>query len=520
MSLVQKYINENKRLYVIYVDMMKCFDSVYRNALWLKIYKAGIEGKLLRIIKSMYENVKSCVKHCSSYSDYFNYAVGLRQGEVMSPLLFSLFVEDLEMFLQNDVSSGLSIDDIVLILLLFADDMAIIGKSPAEVQKHLDLVSNYCKCWGLKVNTDKTKIMVFRKRGRLLPSETWTFEGQQIEVVNDFNYLGTVFNYTGNFNLNQEYLCGKALKAMNILFNKCKEFDLKPKTQFQLFDAFVGSILNYACEIWGKAKSMELERIHLKFCKRLLNVKQTVCNAVVYGELGRYPLFIHRYVKMVKYWFKLIETDNIILKSIYIQALNDCQNGRSNWVSNVKLLLDTYGFSYVFNNPSSVDVKIVIPQFKTVVIDTYKQEWFRSIENSSVLDMYRVFKSTFVYENYLDLLPKSLRHYVAKLRSSSLPLRIQTGRYAGQNIPRNERFCLCCNELDIEDEYHFVCKCPLYVDIRKNYLKKCYYNRPSVYKFHQLLNTTNKFELIKLAKFVKEALILRNNITNAVNQFI
>ena len=96
--------------------------------------------------------------------------------------------------------------------------------------------------------------MVFRKRGNLLPSETWTFEGQKIEVVNDFNYLGTVFNYTGNVQLNQEHLCGKALKAMNILFNKCKEFDLKPKTQCQLFDAFVGSILNYACEIWGKTK--------------------------------------------------------------------------------------------------------------------------------------------------------------------------------------------------------------------------------------------------------------------------
>ena len=47
MSLVQKYVNENKRLYVIYVDMMKCFDTVYRNALWLKIYKAGIEGNYL-----------------------------------------------------------------------------------------------------------------------------------------------------------------------------------------------------------------------------------------------------------------------------------------------------------------------------------------------------------------------------------------------------------------------------------------------------------------------------------------
>ena len=130
--------------------------------------------------------------------------------------------------------------------------------------------------------------------------------------------------------------------------------------------------------------------------------------------------------------------------------------------------------------------------------------------------MYRVFKPMFVYENYLDLLPKALRHNVTKLRTSSLPLRIQTGRYAGQNIPRNERYCLSCNELDVEDEFHFVCKCPLYIDIRRNYLKKCYYVRPSVYKFHQLLNTTNKFELIKLAKFVKDAMILRSNISNVV----
>ena len=80
----------------------------------------------------MYENVKSGVKACASYSDYFSYAVGLRQGEVMSPILFSLFVEDLELYLQDSVTSGLSIDDIVLIVLLFADDMAILGKSPEK----------------------------------------------------------------------------------------------------------------------------------------------------------------------------------------------------------------------------------------------------------------------------------------------------------------------------------------------------------------------------------------------------
>ena len=118
---------------------------------------------------------------------------------------------------EHDVNSGLIIEDILLILLLFADDMAIIGKSPSEVQSQLDTLISYCTKWGINVNIQKTKIMVFRKRGGLLPDEKWTYNGQNIEVVNDFNYLGTVFNYTGNFNLNKEYITGKALKSVNLL---------------------------------------------------------------------------------------------------------------------------------------------------------------------------------------------------------------------------------------------------------------------------------------------------------------
>ena len=75
----------------------------------------------------MYNNVKSCVKSFSSFSDYFSYSVGLRQGEVMSPLLFSLFVEDLKLYLQDDINAGINLDDVMILLLLFADDMAIIG---------------------------------------------------------------------------------------------------------------------------------------------------------------------------------------------------------------------------------------------------------------------------------------------------------------------------------------------------------------------------------------------------------
>ena len=119
----------------------------------------------------------------------------------------------------------------------------------------LELLERYCDRWGLQVNTERTKIVVFRKRGGLHDNESWIYKNTPIEVVNEFNYLGTVFKYTGSFVLNQETPFGKGLKALNCLFYNTKKYSLSPKVMCQLFDAFVGSILNYSCEVWGFGKS-------------------------------------------------------------------------------------------------------------------------------------------------------------------------------------------------------------------------------------------------------------------------
>jgi len=133
-ALIQHFLKRNTRVYIVFVDLKRCLDTIYRKELWFKLHRAGIQGKFLRIIRDMYSKVKTCVKQCSSYSEYFQYAVGLRQCEVMSPLLFSLFIDDLEMFLQDNIECGLNIDDIVLTLLLFADDMAILANTPENLQ--------------------------------------------------------------------------------------------------------------------------------------------------------------------------------------------------------------------------------------------------------------------------------------------------------------------------------------------------------------------------------------------------
>jgi hypothetical protein len=494
------------------VDLKKCFDSINRNALWFKLYNAGVEGKLLRLLRDMYSKVKSCVKQCNSYSDYFEFAVGLRQGEVLSPILVSLFLDDLEQALTNNSNTGLVIDDIVLIALLFADDMCIVDESIENLQTSLDQLYNYCNTWGLEVNTEKTKVMVFRKRGTVFLNETWTYNGNIVEVVDDFNYLGCIFNYTGSFLKNQEFVIGKSLKALNALLYHCKKIRLKPKLLCQLFDSFVGSILAYSSEIWGFGKFCQVERIHLKFCKRLLGVRQNVNSNSVYGELARYPLYISRYVRIIRYWCKLLQSNNSLIKVLYMQGHNDCENGCKNWVYNVKTLLNSYGFGYMFYDAEVIGVRGFPELFKQRVIESFIQQWHVAIENSPILDTYKHFKSNFDYEEYLDILPFSARCALSKIRLSSHSLRIQTGRFGQNRLARHERLCLCCNSGDIEDEYHFICICKMFDNLRKRYLKRCFYARPSVFKFIELMKSSNKTILRNLCIFIKEALSVRQTL--------
>jgi len=169
-----------------------------------------------------------------------------------------------------------------------------------------------------------------------------------VEVADGFNYLGTVFKYNGNYAFNNDFIIRKALKASNVLLYNCKRYPMKPNVLCQLFDAFVGSILSYSSEVWGYTKSKEIERVHLKFCKRILNIRINSCAIGVYGELARYPLYIQRYYRIIKYWCTLRQSNNIILNKLYDSGLVDCLLGHTNWVSNVKKLLDDYGFSNVF----------------------------------------------------------------------------------------------------------------------------------------------------------------------------
>lgn len=153
--------------------------------------------------------------------------------------------------------------------------------------------------WNIGVNTDKTKIVVFRHAGRMCKNDFWTYDQKHVEVVNCFNYLGINLNFNGNFNVTQKTIAMQGRKCMFGILKLCNETYLNIETKLSIFDTYVSSVLNYGSEIWGFHSGDEIERVHTNFCKRILKVKKCTSNFMVYSELGRLPMSIIRKLRII-----------------------------------------------------------------------------------------------------------------------------------------------------------------------------------------------------------------------------
>ena len=121
---------------------------------------------MLNIIKSIYNNVKSQVKYNNLLSGTFTCNIGVRQGECLSPFLFSMCLNDLEETLKNSGVNGVIIDLLQLLSLFYADDILLFAESAEDLQGSIDVLGMYCDRWKLTVNCKKTKVVIFRKGGR------------------------------------------------------------------------------------------------------------------------------------------------------------------------------------------------------------------------------------------------------------------------------------------------------------------------------------------------------------------
>ena len=153
-------------------------------------------------------------------------------------------------------------DLIELFLLLFADDIVLLSCTARGLQNQINILYNACKKLFLKINEDKTKVMVFRKGGFLGKYEHWHLDGKELEVVNEYNYLGFLFTTKMSLNRGVDALAVKGRKAC-VQCIKCisKLEDISKICFFKIFDAQVQSVLLYASEMWGLHKLSSIEKV-------------------------------------------------------------------------------------------------------------------------------------------------------------------------------------------------------------------------------------------------------------------
>jgi hypothetical protein len=174
-----KYMNNNgSALYVCSLDAQKCFDSIWHDGLFYKLI-GKISDQHWIFLYKWYRESKATVRWAGELSDIFSISKGMRQGSILSPRLFSLFIDDLLLQLKSNVN-GMKLHNFKLNAIAYADDINLFSTTATGLQNLIDTCDSYARKWRIRFNPSKTKcIQIGKPELKTLP--TWTLDGETIK---------------------------------------------------------------------------------------------------------------------------------------------------------------------------------------------------------------------------------------------------------------------------------------------------------------------------------------------------
>ena len=492
--------------------MSKAFDTVPRDILLSKLQGVGIKGKVFNIIRGIYTNDKAYMKVDGKITNPFPINQGVRQGCVLSPLLFNIFMAELAKDLMAR-ENGLTMSNCKINSIFWADDIVLLCENGNQLNDMIKVIAEYCNLNKLTINGKKTKCLIFNKTGRLIRENIY-LNGTLLENVRQYKYLGFVLTPSGEIRTGLQDLRDRAFKAFQALKGKMGEsFNEDILTALNLYDALVKPILTYASDFWGCLKLPQnnpIEICHMKVLKQILGVQTQTTNIGVLLELGRVPLEIECVKLGIKNWERIKkENANALLVASYKDAISE----ELPWISRVKLILERNGLLSLFVN----QYPVTKPQFigkklHQTLIDQFHQSAFETIKKAdSKLRTYALLKTRIGMEEYLtEIRNTAIRKQLSKFRLSNHTLAIEVGRHQG--VHPCQRYCNFCDEV-VECEMHFLINCPTYDHLRAPLYEELTCINPT---FPYLSNKekfifvmTNSIN-IHLASFITKSFDLRN----------
>ena len=270
--IMEKAREFQKNIYFCFIDYAKAFDCVDHNKLWKILKEMGIPDHLTCLLRNLYAGQEATVRTGHGTTDWFQIGKGVCQGCILSPCLFNLYAEYI---MRNagleETQAGIKIAGRNINNLRYADDTTLMAESEEELKSLLMKVKEESEKVGLKLNIQKTKIMASG------PITSWEIDGETVETVSDFIFLGSKITADGDCSheIKRRLLLGR--KVMTNLDSIFKSRDITLPTKVRLVKAMVFPVVMYGCESWTvkKAERRRIDAFELWCWRRLLRVPWT-----------------------------------------------------------------------------------------------------------------------------------------------------------------------------------------------------------------------------------------------------
>ncbi len=470
---------KRRKLHLLFVDFARAFDSINHAKLWKKLNLIGVPPKLIRTLKSIYGQATMSVRATNGHTRKFEVAEGVLQGELTSPLLFSLYISDIEDIFKLAEADGLRGINLnhnhSFHVLAYADDMVILADSPTQLQGKLEVLHKYCEDLGLTVNVQKTKILIFHHQHKaILSSSCFRYGEQPVEVVKTFTYLGVTFCTCGKFHEQAKVVKAKCAAATKTLINIIsKSRTTCWQSMMRLKDSMLLSIPLYASDIWGLNEATEIEKIQNTFMRRLLHLPANLPGYLLRMETGILPTSYHILRRALSWLHKVRAHDESRLTSICLQELIKLDSFQTkpsayNWFTRIKQEIVKLKIPYVKSESSDFNWDYLnIGDLISLHVHRCNEADIERCDNSSYSSFYHIMKGKHSPEHYLSF-KLSLQHKRTfsnmRLHVDRLPfLSIFINHTLYKFIPTGK--CPLCGK-DNDDLFHVLVKCIHYNCIR------------------------------------------------------
>ena len=260
-QIIEYYTSRSTPVYVCYLDASKAFDSVNHWKLFKKLLDRKISKVFVRILVYWYSNQTYCVQWANCRSESFNVTNGVKQGGILSPKLFNVYMNDLSVMLTK-AKIGCSIPKYFLNHLFYADDLVLITTSAKGMQKLLNMCSDYVNRNNIIFNPSKTVLMLYEttKTIKLYNRPSVYLNDTRISYSNTHKYLGVIMSNT-NDNRDIKRQLRSYISKVNMLtqmFGKCSN-DVK----IHLYNSYCTSM--YCIQLWANHQKSCLERFKVVY---------------------------------------------------------------------------------------------------------------------------------------------------------------------------------------------------------------------------------------------------------------